>query len=96
MPKKEEPKKDEKKDAKKEMVKVDPKLAIEFLGGLVKSDPPLPPGPPGHRDQVFTSMTYCLFSLGFFLRSHTAWVSAGCCWANFSSTTNFLSRASPI
>ena len=49
-PKKVEPKKEEKKDAKK----VDPKLVAEFLGGLVRSDPPLPPGPPGHRDQVFS------------------------------------------
>ncbi len=49
-PKKEEPKKDD----KKAVPKVDPKLAVEFLGGLVKSDPPIPPGPPGHRDQVFT------------------------------------------
>jgi len=39
---------------KKEPPKVDPKLAAEFLGGLVRSDPPLPPGPPGHRDQVFS------------------------------------------
>ena len=44
-----EPKKEEKKNTPK----VDPKLAAEFLGSLVKSDPPLPPGPPGHRDQVF-------------------------------------------
>jgi WD40 repeat protein len=49
-PKKVEPKKEEKKVAKK----VDPKLAAEFLGGLVRGDPPLPPGPPGHRDQVFS------------------------------------------
>src|SRR5438552_12843301 len=47
-------------------------------------------------DQVLTSMTYCLFTLGFFLRSQTAAVSAGVCCGNFSSTRIFLSRASPI
>jgi WD40 repeat protein len=45
-----EPKKEEKKVAPK----VDPKLAVQFLGSLAKSDPPIPPGPPGHRDQVFS------------------------------------------
>jgi WD40 repeat protein len=43
-----------KKDEKKEVPKVDSKAVAEFLGGLVRGDPPLPPGPPGHRDQVFT------------------------------------------
>jgi WD40 repeat protein len=43
-----------KKEEKKEAPKVDSKAAAEFLGGLVRGDPPLPPGPPGHRDQVFT------------------------------------------
>ena len=42
-PKKVEPKKEDKTGPKK----VDPKLAAEFLRGLVRGDPPLPPGPPG-------------------------------------------------
>ena len=39
---------------KKDVKKVDPKLAEAFLGGLVRGEPPMPPGPPGHRDQVFS------------------------------------------
>jgi WD40 repeat protein len=57
-PKKEEPKKDEKKDDKKDTKddKKDPPRkddmsGFTLFGWSVKADPP---GPPGHRDQVFT------------------------------------------
>ena len=53
-PKKEDAKKDDKKDDKKDPPKKPSVPASAFLGGLVADDPPLPPGPPGHRDQVFT------------------------------------------
>ena len=46
------------------------------------------------RPQIL--ITYCWLSFGFLMRSQTAAVSAGFCWAKSSSTLSFLSSTSAM